>query len=589
MVAAYDAGNTSELLRLAQAGGLEAQYRLGLAYATGQGAQQNLAEAAFWYRKAAEGGHREAQFQLHLVLLHGGTKRGGANAGWYAAAAPGAPARADALSAALFPNGLAISEDPEEALRWGLAAASAGHVAAQASVARMLADGRGCPPDRQAARRWYEAAAEGADPDAEFALGVIYANGLDVPIDFERAASWYKRAVRQGNVRAMTALGLLYQTGQGVERDLEQAAGLFRIAGRKGDPRANYHLALLHLSGEGVAADLDQAKSYLELAAMHQYLPAVLVLARHNRAEGRTGVAITWVRPAAEAGNPEAQCLLGSLLLESGRANLEEALSWLGMAAEKGHIQAQVLMAKALRDVPTQRDSAVALLSKAAAAGSAEAKFMLAGEHLKGERLDYDKADQALRESAEMGHVPAMMRLGHLYSEERAGVDIDGHRKQAAHWFQAAADAGSPDAGFILGWLYLDGKGVEQSDERAVEHFVLAADRGNVRAAFQLGAMCASGQGTRRNPKQAVYWYRIAAAGGERRAQYNLASMLARGDGCVQDIEEAVNWYEAAAANGLPEARSALARLQRSQEMSTAGLPGAQVSISEISVHDRGS
>ena len=48
----------------ANAGDADAQYNLGASYYIGQGVPQDYAQAAAWYRKAAEQGHADAQFNL---------------------------------------------------------------------------------------------------------------------------------------------------------------------------------------------------------------------------------------------------------------------------------------------------------------------------------------------------------------------------------------------------------------------------------------------------------------------------------------------------------------------------------------------
>ena len=48
-----------------------AQYFLGRMYAAGQGVEQDPAEAAKWYQKAAEQGVAEAQFRLGGLYQHG--------------------------------------------------------------------------------------------------------------------------------------------------------------------------------------------------------------------------------------------------------------------------------------------------------------------------------------------------------------------------------------------------------------------------------------------------------------------------------------------------------------------------------------
>lgn len=70
-------GNTSDvtdrqaLVILATQGSVDAQYRLGVRYLTGEGGPQNDTEAATWLRKAAEQGHVDAQSSLALMYAVG--------------------------------------------------------------------------------------------------------------------------------------------------------------------------------------------------------------------------------------------------------------------------------------------------------------------------------------------------------------------------------------------------------------------------------------------------------------------------------------------------------------------------------------
>jgi TPR repeat protein len=49
----------------------EVQFKLGLKFAGGKGAAQDYAQAATWYRKAAEQNHFLAQFNLGMMYAHG--------------------------------------------------------------------------------------------------------------------------------------------------------------------------------------------------------------------------------------------------------------------------------------------------------------------------------------------------------------------------------------------------------------------------------------------------------------------------------------------------------------------------------------
>src|SRR5208337_1042274 len=69
--------SSSQKSRLAAAGSdvdsadAEVQFNLGLQFATGAGAAQDYAQAADWYRKAAEQNHGLAQFNLGTMYANG--------------------------------------------------------------------------------------------------------------------------------------------------------------------------------------------------------------------------------------------------------------------------------------------------------------------------------------------------------------------------------------------------------------------------------------------------------------------------------------------------------------------------------------
>ncbi len=65
-------GNEAALhtfLPLAEAGDVEAQFKLGVIYDRGENVPQHFAEAVKWYRAAAEQGHAEAQLALGRYIL----------------------------------------------------------------------------------------------------------------------------------------------------------------------------------------------------------------------------------------------------------------------------------------------------------------------------------------------------------------------------------------------------------------------------------------------------------------------------------------------------------------------------------------
>jgi TPR repeat protein len=155
----------------------EASYRLGLLCARGHGVLANLADAAAWYRRAAEEGHAAAQHQLSLLHLDGYRAHASNFARWYGSAAKRDPEAADDNRTLLFPNGFDVPPDPAGALRWSRSAAEQGIADAQANTGLIYARGIGCEHDYREARHWYSLAAAQGSAAAELGLGILYANG----------------------------------------------------------------------------------------------------------------------------------------------------------------------------------------------------------------------------------------------------------------------------------------------------------------------------------------------------------------------------------------------------------------------------
>ncbi|QSR87721.1 sel1 repeat family protein [Candidatus Methylacidiphilum infernorum] len=61
----------TQLEQRARGGNAQAQLDLGDAYSRGQGVTKDLAQAVYWYRKAAEQGNVQAQYKLGFAYYWG--------------------------------------------------------------------------------------------------------------------------------------------------------------------------------------------------------------------------------------------------------------------------------------------------------------------------------------------------------------------------------------------------------------------------------------------------------------------------------------------------------------------------------------
>ena len=302
----YDALNNWK--RAAELGYAEAYHRIGLLYASGEGVQRSTAEAAALFRRGSELGHAESQFELGLLYLRGiaGTAP---NAEWFQTIISQNDTTAKETANLLFPNGVFVQKDLDEAFRWLRLAALAEKPEAQALLGDMYRWGHGCVQDYDQARCWFSAAAKHQVARAEFGLGDIYYQGLGVPCDFAIAVDWYRKAADHGDVRGLVALASLCSKGHGVPQDLEEAGKLFLRAAERGEARGHYNAALMYLSGRGLPKNRDLAETHLRRSAEQNYLPAIIALADLHADEKDTEPdwreASHWYKRAAELGECE--------------------------------------------------------------------------------------------------------------------------------------------------------------------------------------------------------------------------------------------------------------------------------------------
>lgn len=192
----------------------------------------------------------------------------------------------------LYEDGLGVSQDLAQALRYYETAAIGGSFKAQYRLGLLYFVGKKVPLDKVKAKRWLtEAAAEGdtdsiemlailsgansSERDAEF----LRAETANASGDYRQAANIWQRLADNNDVISRTRLAWLYEKGQGVERNLDKAAVLFRQSANDGDAEAQYALAVMLQTGKGQVQNLKESKVWLQKAAASGHQEAALALA----------------------------------------------------------------------------------------------------------------------------------------------------------------------------------------------------------------------------------------------------------------------------------------------------------------------
>jgi TPR repeat protein len=167
---AFESGDLSTAYdvwrQLAEEGDAAAEYGVGVILERGGGGiEQDVEEAAQWYRRAADKGLASAQNNLGL----------------------------------LYARGRGVPRNPSRAVEFWRKAAEQQHHMAEYNLGLAYYRGAGVDEDRAQAKEWFEKAASGGLADSQFALGQLYRMGIGASKDQERALAWYQRAAEQGH------------------------------------------------------------------------------------------------------------------------------------------------------------------------------------------------------------------------------------------------------------------------------------------------------------------------------------------------------------------------------------------------------
>ncbi len=291
----------------AESGCAKAAYRLGYMYDTGQGdSDQDLDQAVEWYRRGADLGDPEAQYQLagilsmkdskyynvtmsnayltkaadqnqieashQLGLMYAfgsnGVRRNAGNAKKYLiAACEGGYDQAMVDYANMCFEGQVLPRDLESAAKWFQVAASHFNGNAQYALGCMYGNGYYYTQDNAEAARWFEEAAEGGEPNAQYAIGCFYYEGRGIPKDLKKAISWFQESAEQGHPGAMSFMAMFMINGKGVEQDIQGGLEMLTKVADSGYPEAQYYLGKIYADGEFVKKDIPLAKKLLSKAA----------------------------------------------------------------------------------------------------------------------------------------------------------------------------------------------------------------------------------------------------------------------------------------------------------------------------------
>ena len=181
--------------------------------------------------------------------------------------------------------------------------------------------------------------------------------------------------------------------------------------------------------------------------------------------------------------------------------SIKEAMKYYEMAAKQNNALGMTNLA----DLYIQEDKlkkAKPLLVKAAEKEHGYAQYLLAMNFFYYKQENNKEALYWLEKSASNDEPEALYQLG-LYYAEKADL------AKAIKYYQRAAELNNAEAALELYYIYGEGFGVEQDEDKALFFLKKAAESGNQEVLDELAAMALSGQGNM-DTKEAEYWIKKA-------------------------------------------------------------------------------
>ena len=218
-----------ELEKQAEEGDVESQFCLGNYYfiLDKEGDNEENNKKAFkWYKKAAENGLSEAQYNL----------------------------------ANFYMNGLGTDESQEKAFEWYKKAAEQGHIESNLCLAICYEQGIGTDVDEEKAFNIAKSIEDKNNPSIEYCLGVYYEQGIGTDIDLEKAFDCYKNCANKGYDKGQLRVAYCYENGIGVKQDYKKAFNRYKKAMSNGNEDAKYLVG--HCYEEGIGTNVDYKKAF---------------------------------------------------------------------------------------------------------------------------------------------------------------------------------------------------------------------------------------------------------------------------------------------------------------------------------------
>jgi uncharacterized protein len=353
----------------------------------------------------------------------------------------------------------------------------------------------------------------------------------------------------------MTAV--MYQEGRGTDKDIGKALSIYSLLIDEGHYPAMVNKAWCYLNGIGVNKNIDQAMTLYRLAAYEgnrvvaQEVLAGIYINNHNLSAAFSLYTIAYESHRSDIAALE----LGKIALMSDWGKRDEELAQQYFRSVKeGEYYPESQFQLGEIDYVTHNNPERALVYYENASrfdyGPAIARigtFMELG--LAGLDINIKQAYDAYLKSYENGFLPSAFDLARFYEN---GIQVDVDKKRALELYRIASGGSDPRANDRLGKAFFFGElSLNEDNEQAYHYFSRAEKEGIVDAMAYVGWMCLNGFGVEQNTQKGKDLLEHAVESNSSTAQNYLGRAYFKEIGGIkQNVKKSYQLHKKAAKQG---------------------------------------
>lgn len=271
---------------------------------------------------------------------------------------------------------------------------------------------------------------------------------------------------------------------------------------------------------------------------------------------------------------PAKRHLAVKYLTDSARMGYDQAQYDLGMKYYRGELFAKNLT------------KARKWFEKAAAQEHLKSMFQLALMLQKGEggSRDPKRAVHFLTVASENGLGEAQHALAIIYLKQGNAKNID----SAIFWLRKAVQQENSDAKRDLGFLYIDGVGVEKNYRQAQQLLTEPAQQGNPMSQFLLGEIYSrGGYGVEKRTKQARHWYQAALQSGYMDAKIGIQKLNGQASGLTRSFVPSTSTEKRYKSNNKSSRKKSTKKTQNSRSRLSQQKANSNLKVTDTKGTDR--